>query len=189
MEFSGFFTSWATPAVTRPSAARRSETCNCRLIVSKRLEVAQGDQSAHARTAFADHLHADADALRRQTGIGGGNINLRGRYGLKFVFGQNESGAQRVARRKNLARFAAQQLISGRAEEIFHRGADHHGAAIAREQQQAVFQAAENLVQIFSQRTEDFAHPAQLQSDLADFGAHLPELIATLERLLVEFAS
>ena len=109
--------------------------------------------------------------------------------GFKFVSDQDESGAQGMACGENLARFAAQQLIGGRAQEIFHRGTDHHGAAVAREQQQPVFQAAENLVQILAQGTEDFAHSAQLQSDLADFGAHLPEFIAALERLLIEFAS
>ena len=80
-------------------------------------------------------------------------------------------------------------MVSGRTEEIFHRRADHHGAAIPREQKQPVFQAAENLVQILAERTEDFAHSAQLQSDLADFGAYLAEFIPALERLLVEFAS
>src|SRR5437879_12833009 len=94
-----------------------------------------------------------------------------------------------MVRRKKLARFAAQQLVSGRAEEIFHRRADHHGAAIPGEQKQPVFQAAENLVQILAERTEDFAYSAQLQSDLADFGAYLAEFIPALERLLIEFAS
>ena len=52
-----------------------------------------------------------------------------------------------------------------------------------------VFQAAENLIKIFAQGAENFAHSAQLQSDLTDLGADLAEFVAALERLLIKFAA
>ncbi len=67
-------------------------------------------------------------------------------------------------------------------------GAHHHRPPIDGKQQQAVVQAAENLVEVFAQGAENFPHSAQLHSDLADLRADLAEFIVALERLLVEFA-
>ena len=64
MEFSGFFTSCATPAVTRPRAASRSETCSWLPMRSRRFHVAQRDQRSHPFAMLADHLRAHADSLR-----------------------------------------------------------------------------------------------------------------------------
>ena len=117
-----------------------------------------------------------------------GNIYLSGRDRLEFIAGEDQRGTEGMARRKNLACGVAEQLVGGRTEKILHCGTDHHGAAIAREQQQPVFQTTEDLVEVFAQSAENLAHAAQLQSDLADLGADLAEFVAALERLLVEFA-
>ena len=64
MELSGFFTSCATPAVTRPSAAKALGNLELAADALNRFHVAQGDECSHACAVLANHLHADADALR-----------------------------------------------------------------------------------------------------------------------------
>ncbi len=54
---------------------------------SEGLKVAQSDQRTHACAAFVDYLHADANALRRQTGIEEGISTSAAATGFKFVSG------------------------------------------------------------------------------------------------------
>ena len=69
IELSGFFTSCATPAVTRPK--RSQPLGNLQLIADalERFHVAQGDERAHARAVFANHLCTQADPVGARAGF------------------------------------------------------------------------------------------------------------------------
>ena len=90
--------------------------------------------------------------------------------------------------RKYILGATTEQLVRRHGKETLRSRTDHHSAAIQREQDQAIVQAAQNLIEIFAQRAENLADSAQLHSDLADFGAHLSEFVAGFQRLLIEFA-
>src|ERR1700674_5170526 len=90
---------------------------------------------------------------------------------------------------ENLLRSAPEELIRRPPQETLYSRADHYRAPVAGKQQQPVVENAQNLVHVLAKRAENFAHAAQLLSDLADFRADLAELVAALKRFLVELAA
>src|ERR1700733_3712367 len=88
--------------------------------------------------------------------------------------------------REDVARRAAQDLVGRLPQKFLDCGANHDGAAVASEQEEAVFETAEHLVKIFAKGAKDGPDSAQLLADFADLGAHLSVLVGALERLLVK---
>ncbi len=124
-------------------AERRQALGNLQLSADAldRLEIAQSDQRAHARASFGDHLYVHADPPRGQIGLRAGQLDLGRRHRRELIVTlQAEGRPHMVARRKDFVRVPAQELIGGHVEKILHRRADHHRAAIAREQQQAILE-------------------------------------------------
>src|SRR5882757_287795 len=68
-------------------------------------------------------------------------------------------------------------MSSGRAEKLFGRGADHYGAGIAGEEEQAIFQPGHHGIHVLSQSAEDFVDAAKLLPDLRNFAPHLAEFV------------
>ena len=61
---------------------------------------------------------------------------------------------------ENFAHAAAAQILGAVAEKFLDGRADQHGAAGGIEKEQAVFEAAHDLIEIFAQGAENFAHVA-----------------------------
>src|SRR5713101_5021888 len=68
-------------------------------------------------------------------------------------------------------------MSSGRPEKFLSRGADHYGAGIAGEQEQAVFQPGHHGIHVLSQGAEDFVDAAKLLPNLRNFSADLAEFV------------
>src|SRR5882757_1349842 len=69
-------------------------------------------------------------------------------------------------------------MSGGRAEKFFGRRADHYGAGIAGEQEQAIFEPGHHGIHVLAQSAEDFVDAAKLLPDLRNFSAHLAEFVA-----------
>ena len=68
-------------------------------------------------------------------------------------------------------------------EESPRRFRHQHGAAVCGEQQDAVLQVAENLVEILFQRREDFLNIAHALADALDLGRYLRGSVQVRPRL------
>src|SRR5271157_6094978 len=90
--------------------------------------------------------------------------------------------------RKNFADAQTAQDFGALAEKFFDGRTDEHRVAARVEKQQAVFEAAHDLIEIFAQSAENLAHVAQLFSDANDFRADSAEFVAAFDRLEIEFA-
>ncbi len=96
---------------------------------SERFHVAQGDERAHGHAVLANHLRAQADALRAvQT--------FQRDFGVFDVADFVTVNAKRLAHgmpgRKNFADAPSAQLFGALAQKLFHRRADQHGVSRAR---------------------------------------------------------
>ena len=178
MEFSGFFTSWATPAVTRPSAARLFGDLELAADALDGLDVAQADERAHARAVLADHLHVHADALRPVFAFEGQLLALRGRISSPWICSTLRNGWR--AGTISETRWPGDRRRT--VEKLLDRRADEDRATFGIEEKQAVAHTAHHLIQIFAQGAENFANVAQLLSDADDLGADGAEFIAAFDR-------
>ena len=142
-------------------------------------------ERAHGEAVFADHLRAEADALRAVQA-------LESDFGIfdvtDFVTVDPESFARGMPGRENFADAQTAQNFGALAEKFFDGRTDEHRVAARVEEQQAVFEAAHDLIEIFAQSAENFAHVSQLFSDADDFGADGSEFVAAFDRLEIEFA-
>ena len=71
---------------------------------------------------------------------------------------------------EDIARVAAQNAVALDAEEPARRFGDKHRTPVLSEQQNAVLQVAENLVEVFAQRGVDLFHVFHALADLLDLG-------------------
>src|SRR5579885_1445462 len=149
IEFRGFFTSCATPAVIRPTAATRSLA-----VFPNRL-----DAHANAPRAFRCFQHC-----------------LSCRF-AQLLSVQMKRFPQRMARGKDLVHAPSHEMRCRRAEKFFRGGTHHHGARVSREQQQPVFQSGHHRVQVVPQGAENFVHPAEVFPNLRDLLADQPEFV------------
>src|SRR5271170_1513414 len=169
-------------------AAERSEAFRDLELVADAFEgfdVAQSDERAHGDAVFADYLGAEADALRAvQAGESDFGVFDVG----DFVTLDAEGFARGMAGREDFADAHSAQCFGALAEKFFDGGADQHGVAVRVEEQQAIFEAAHHLIEIFAQGAENFAHIAQLFSDADDFGADGAEFVAAFDGFEIEFS-
>ena len=68
----------------------------------------------------------------------------------------------------------------GSAKKFLRRRADHHGARIAREQEQAIFKPRHHRVHILPHGAENFVHATQLLTNLRNLPAHESEFVGAL---------
>src|ERR1700720_2535345 len=80
--------------------------------------------------------------------------------------------------RKYLGHSPSQKLSRRRAKKFLRRWADHDRTAVARKQQQSIFQPSHHGVHVFAHGAENFMYAAQLLANLRDFPADLAELVA-----------
>src|ERR1700730_1853003 len=87
---------------------------------------------------------------------------------------------QGVSWRKNLGDASSQKMPRGSAKKLFCRRADHHGARVSREEQQAVFKTCHDRVHVFPHGAENLVNAAQLLADLSNLPTHKSEFVAAL---------
>ena len=167
----------------RGDAAQRGQAfadLQLRVDALERIEIAQRHQRAHALAIFLNGLHADADAPLALRGL---QFRFRGDFAQLVAF-----NVQHLAQRMSLGKISVtrlpKKLPRRRAQKFLRRGADHHGARVAREQKQAVFQAGHHGVHVFAHGAENFMHAAQLLADLRDLPADLAQFVAASARNL-----
>src|SRR2546427_1361034 len=85
-----------------------------------------------------------------------------------------------VSRRKYLRDAPPQKMPRGSAKKFLRRRADHHGARIAREQEQAIFKPRHHRVHILPHGAENFVHATQLLTNLRNLPAHESEFVGAL---------
>src|SRR6266478_1871610 len=144
------------------------------------VEVAQGHQRAHALAVFLNRLHTHANSSGSTDGV---QVRFCGDL-AQFVALHVQDFVQRMPERENFVHAPTQKVPGGRAEKFLRRRADHHGARIAGEEQQAVLQPGHYRIHVLAQGAEDFVDAAQLLPDLRNFSAHLPKLIGTAGKCL-----
>src|SRR5882724_1149912 len=158
-------------------AAKRGEALadlQLRVDAFERIEIAQSDQRAHAFAVFLNGLHADADAFEP---FGGLQFGFRGDF-AELIAIEVQRLAQWVARRENLGDAAAEKLSGFAAEKFLRRGTDHHGAGVAGEEQQAVFESGHDRIHVLAKGAEDFVDAPELLADLGNLAADLANFVA-----------
>ena len=160
----------------RGDAPQRRQTfahLKLRIDAFQRVQVTQRHQRSHAFAIFLDGLHADAYTLRPFA-----REQLRlGRHFSQLIAFNVQGIVKRMTGRKDFRHAPPQKVSRGSAQEFFRRRADHHGARIPREQQQAVLKPSHHRIHIFAHGAEDFMHAAQLLPDLRNLPAHQSEFV------------
>ena len=163
----GFFTSWPTPEVSLPMAAMRRESSSSDSISStdsRSCSVTSAPRPC-ACVVVVNKIHR---SLNASSGFGA-DLFLHQRARLRI-----ESLAQRPAQHRgaveDLARMQAQNVVSLDLQKTPRRLRNQHRAPVPGEQQNAVLQIAQNLVEIVLQRGEYLFHIAHALPDLLDLG-------------------
>ncbi len=144
------------------------------------IQVAQGDQRAHAVTRALDFLHAHPHTPAPHGGL---NFGFR-RHFSQVVAIEMQRFKQRMPRRKNIRHAPAEEIRGWSTQEFFRGRAYHHRARVLREEKQAVFQAGHHGIHVLAKGTEDFVNSTQLLADLLNLLAHLAEFVGGLTWLL-----
>ena len=135
-----------------------------RLDLLHRFEVVQRDQrtKAHPRMVVVDKVHR--------------SLNATARFSLDLFLHQRHSCIEGLAERssqhrgivENLTRLQTQNVIAFEVEKSLSRLRNQHRASVPGEQQNAVLQVSENLVEVFLQGRENLFHIAHALPDLLD---------------------
>ena len=137
-----------------------------RLDLLHRFKIVQRHQRAqtHPCIVVVDEVHRCLDATPR--------------LGADLFLHQRDPGVESLAKRssqhrgiiEDFARLQTQNVVALDVEKAPRRLRHQHRAPVPGEQQNAVLQISENLVEIFLQRGEDLFHVAHALADLLDLG-------------------
>ena len=147
-----------------------------------RFEIAKRNECApivgRVRFVFRHGLHGNAYSARAARSRSFGDLEIGVINWLQAIAFETKCVAQRMSGRKYFGGAAAEKLICRRAEKFFYGRTNEYGTAILREKNRAVFESAHDLIHVFAQRAEDFAHPAQLLAEASNFRTDLAEFIS-----------
>ena len=99
-------------------------------------------------------------------------------HGNPGVEGISHRPAQQRVPVEHLVNFSSQDVIAVHAEEPFDRVADQHGAVVAGEKENSVFQIGHDLVEVLFQRRENLFHVAHAAAEALDLVRYLHHGIA-----------
>ena len=151
MPVSGVFTSWATPAASRPMEAIFSECWSCssrrtRAVTSSRIRmVPQPLARAHLEGGHRDVDHQAAP-------VGRGQVQLVD-VGDLLVLAEHQAAAQRLqeGRGEDLVEGAAQDLVAPLAVERLHGAVPAHDLALEVEHQDARVHALQDVLVVLGE--------------------------------------
>ncbi len=178
MALMGFLTSWPTPEVRRPMAARRRESSSslsssrtdsrsCR--VSRAPREAPGADVLVQAGLLHDEIEGDLDAA---SGLGLDLLLVQGAAGFEGVADQ---AAELGLQAEDAVDAAAEEAGAGDAEEALDGVGDQGGAALRGEEQDAVLQVRHDRVEVLLEGGEDLLDIAHAAADALDLVGDLDD--------------
>ena len=150
-----------------------------------RFEVVQGQERAEGLTAVGRAVVVDEVERNLYPPAGlGSDLFLHDRDA--GVEGVADGGAEPGGAIEDLVKLRSQDLSAAQAKEPFDRIADQHGAGVAGEEQDAVFQIGHDLVEVFFQGGKDLLHVAHAAAKALDLVGDLHDRV--IGGVGVEFA-